>query len=413
MPELSNNQPMRIMVVDDSKVQLQFAVDLCTAQGWSVVEMASDGLEALLKLKQLGDESLDLLLLDLEMPGLNGIDLLQELARLKLTLPICILSSRELGLLESVSQMGLQLGLNIIQAIQKPLQEQALKSLRFSPQVQINAAITSLSSEDFQAARGNLQTRYTPCVSLDTGLIHHLVARLVWIHPQLGMLSPRQYALEIQSDRLFLQTMQQHHEEVFAQIQSWKSSGSSMAVQLDLPWQSMSRALHARNLLNQIQDLGILETKLTFEIEMPLNDGEFTQHLSALNLLRIQNVGLAIRDCALEFDWVKQVRQVPFNHLVLACDALAQREHDSLLPILLENTVRLARQLNMNVHAEGLNTLQDWTFLRQMGCHSAQGALAGNLMRAEDVIPWMKENLASLRQLAEQAHSVPSSIAHH
>lgn len=401
-----SNKPITVMIVDDSRVQLQFAVDLCQQQGWSVTDTASDGMEALLKLKKIGAELPDLLLLDLEMPGLNGVSLLQELARLHLHIPILILSSRELSLLDSARQMAQHAGLNVIQIAQKPLRAEVLQTLSLtdldkvtqSPEVHQTELLTSLSQ---------LQTVYTPSVSIETGLIHHISAQLAWVHPQQGLQHPRVEASAWQDEKEFLLAMEQHQNNVFAQIQEWNASGLSLTVQLELPLQHIQTALHARSLLNQLSQYGILEHKICFEIPLSTGKPPPLSSLGALNLLRIQNIGLAIRDFNLEFNWVTPIRSVPFNHLILSDEPLNNHQFDPRLGTLCQHSISLAHQLQMTVHAEGVSRLADWQFLHQQHCDSAQGPLISPALSANEIRPWIKENLTRLRQLAIECIEPP------
>jgi EAL domain-containing protein (putative c-di-GMP-specific phosphodiesterase class I) len=399
--EKFTSKPIHVMVVDDSKVQLQFAVDLCTEQGWLVVDTASDGMEALLKLKNFDPEHIDLLILDLEMPGLNGIDLLQELTRLHTNIPILILSSRELSLLEAVYQMGKSAGLNIVQVVQKPLHSQVLRSLKIA---QIKKSIQSLaiSKEELLAGFPQLKTVYIPSISIETGLIHHLSAHLAWPHPQYGLLLPAVYAQKWQNEKEFLRLIEVHHLEVFTQMQRWNSNGLSLAVKLELPLSHILSPLHARSILNQIQLRNLINSKITFEVSMAGTNPVQHHHMAALTLLRLHNIGLALRDHSFQFEWVRHIRTIPFSLLILSENLLNNWSNDVLISTLCHQSIALAHQLKMAVHAEGLDQNSEWTILHQHHCDSAQGALIGEPLFADEVVPWLKENQASLRQLAQQ-----------
>lgn len=398
----SSSKSISVMVVDDSNVQRQFAVDLCLAQGWSVVDTASDGMEALLKLKKNGAEHLDLLLLDLEMPGLNGIDLLQELARLHLNMSILILSSRELSLIESVGQMAQQSGLNVIQVVQKPLRAEDLQALNIS-RTYASAPQLEISREELLDAIPTFQTLYLPCVSLDTGFIHHLAAKLTWQHPQQGLLFPSTYAMAWQAEKEFLRAMAQHQKTVFTQIQNWSTCGLSLAVQIELPLHNIQTPLHARTILNEAQQLGITASKLSFEIPIISdNPQELVNSVGALNLLRIQNIGLALCEHTLDFEWVRHMRNIPFSQLTLSDKLLKKRSQDQFIPIFCQHSIALAHDLNMTIHAEGLETLDDWKYLYQLHCNTAQGPFIGSILSADNVFPWIKVNQSVLRSLAEE-----------
>ena len=87
------------------------------------VETATDGIEAL---ERLGGDPFDLVLTDLEMPRLNGFELLQDIRRRSATrdLPVMVLTSRSGAKHESLAR---QLGAS--QFLAKPVQEDQLLAL--------------------------------------------------------------------------------------------------------------------------------------------------------------------------------------------------------------------------------------------------------------------------------------------
>src|SRR5579864_7160305 len=66
-----------ILIVDDNEQHRQLSRDLLRAHGYSV-DMASDGVEALSKIRE---RQPDLVLLDIKMPGISGLDVAQTVRR--------------------------------------------------------------------------------------------------------------------------------------------------------------------------------------------------------------------------------------------------------------------------------------------------------------------------------------------
>ena len=81
----------KILVVDDDAMVRRMAKMFLGKAGYQVLE-ADSGAEALDRLQQ---EQVDLILLDVEMPGLNGPETLLRLRRLKLEAPVYFLSGSE------------------------------------------------------------------------------------------------------------------------------------------------------------------------------------------------------------------------------------------------------------------------------------------------------------------------------
>ena len=83
----------KILVVDDDAMNLRLAEKFLKKSGYQVVQ-AHSGEECLIKLKY---ENVDLILLDIEMPGLNGIQTIQKIRQENLAVrtPICFLSASE------------------------------------------------------------------------------------------------------------------------------------------------------------------------------------------------------------------------------------------------------------------------------------------------------------------------------
>lgn len=82
-------KPMRILVVDDDKDFTESMGELIELEGHQPV-LAYNGVEALKIFKQ---NNIDIILLDIRMPGLNGIETLTEIRKLNLSVPVVIMTA--------------------------------------------------------------------------------------------------------------------------------------------------------------------------------------------------------------------------------------------------------------------------------------------------------------------------------
>src|SRR5579875_2900199 len=117
-----------VLIVDDSGVQRGIGAALCRELRIPKVHEAGNGREALALLEKL-PAAPALLIIDLEMPMMDGPELLAELGGRGTRAPIILASSRERALMNSVQDMGTALGLRIVGALQKPLTLASLGAL--------------------------------------------------------------------------------------------------------------------------------------------------------------------------------------------------------------------------------------------------------------------------------------------
>jgi CheY-like chemotaxis protein len=105
MNDISPGNPRRtVLVVDDSPVMLRYLQTILEVAAYRV-ETAGDGEAALERLREGGHA--DVVLLDLEMPGMGGLETLQHLTRLRPELPVIICSGVDDPLvMESASSLG-------------------------------------------------------------------------------------------------------------------------------------------------------------------------------------------------------------------------------------------------------------------------------------------------------------------
>src|ERR1700683_2251291 len=116
-----------MLIVDDSSVQRQHAAALCREVGNKLINEASNGSEAL-KLLSMLVLLPNVMIVDLEMPGMDGVELIQQLQQRELGISLIVASSRESVLIESVKTMGQALGLNVLDGLQKALMLPGLRS---------------------------------------------------------------------------------------------------------------------------------------------------------------------------------------------------------------------------------------------------------------------------------------------
>src|SRR5690606_9030874 len=129
LPELPDAVRQRKgLIVEDSPFQRELLCTLLREFGIEDVQQVADGCAALVKLREYRDE-LPLLLVDLEMPEMNGIELLQCLIEEQIRAEVLIISGREEALISTVEGMLHAAGMPLLGSLHKPIVGQDLYRL--------------------------------------------------------------------------------------------------------------------------------------------------------------------------------------------------------------------------------------------------------------------------------------------
>ena len=94
------------------------------------------------------------------------------------------------------------------------------------------------------------------------------------------------------------------------------------------------------------------------------------------------------------------VKRLP-QQVLIVDDSELQRQFTAELcgDILLESALDIAGKLGLGVVAEGVETLQDWMLLRDLGCGEVQGYFVAKPMPGDALLAWWRSNDARLRDL--------------
>ncbi len=181
-----------VLIVDDSAAQRAYAVALCHELGIADIHEAGNGQEALALLSALPAPP-DLLIIDLEMPTMDGPELLVHLRERGLESPIIVVSSREQSLLHSVKDMGIGMGLCLLGALQKPLHLESFSNIlrnwdSVADRRKQSARALPLEPDELHTGmdRGEIVVHYQPQIAVRSGDVHGVEALARWNHPTLG-----------------------------------------------------------------------------------------------------------------------------------------------------------------------------------------------------------------------------------
>lgn len=404
-----NRLPQHLLVIDDSEVQRQFMAELCSDMGIDNVLQAVDGFDAIAQLKT--NPQIEAIVLDLEMPGMDGVQVLHELVRLGLDPAVIVASARESVLLNVVESMGKSLGLRLLGVLQKPLlREQLMSSLSRFSAVQLRTESDEqqpqgphLDEQDVERAlhNGEFVAYFQPKVALDSGQLKGVEALIRWQHPEHGLLAPASFIELVERSQYISQVTLQMLDMSLAHCRQWHALDLPLSFSINVSARSLADSRLADAIIDRVAASGIATHFVILEITESAIMTDLSTTLGTLARLRLKGFGLSVDDYGTGFSCMLQLSRVPCSELKVDRAFVNGASQNLHLRILLESALDIARKLSLRVVAEGVETREDWQLLRSLGCGEAQGYFLAKPMPGDALLPWWRANQGRIRLLGE------------
>ena len=377
-----------VLIVEDHPFQHEYLLNLFRDQGNIRVEAARDGNEAYELLKK---QAFDLVLTDLLMPGMDGIQLIQRMSLLASKPALAIMSAASRRMIISASVMAQSMGLTVVGQLSKPVVPAGVSSLMSNLDTFMKSdkpAVRDplrLGRETLREAmfNGELQAWFQPKKSLSDGNIVAAEALARWVHPEHGLLMPADFlpslvkwGLEKELLMLFIK------QTITAQAQ-WSSQGHEIPVSINLPTHLLDDDDLADTLHDYVRAEGGTPAKLGFELMECSTTQDISKYYAGACRLRMKGFGLAQDDFGQGFSSYFNLVSTPFTELKIDRALVQGCNENEELAQALTSIVALGRQLGLTVVAEGVETAQELALLRKINCTQVQGFLISHAVSSD------------------------------
>ncbi|GAC21279.1 sensor domain-containing phosphodiesterase [Paraglaciecola arctica] len=269
--------------------------------------------------------------------------------------------------------------------------------LPFSPELEERysrrlAIITELKNT-LEHAIGELSLNYQPKLDLQKGKVTHVEALIRWTNARLGFVSPEVF-IGIAEQAGFIEN-----------ITSWvinraiDDAAKFRDAKVDV---SVAINLSAKDIMDPAllpRVLGLLKAKnlstecLSFEITEGDLVKDHDKAISHLQAFRDQGFEIAIDDFGTGYSSMAYLQNLPVNTLKVDKSFVLKLHQQDGDQKIVKTVISLAHSFDMNVVAEGVETIEALTLLAEWGCELAQGYYICKPTPADNFITWYNENL--------------------
>lgn len=381
----------RVLIVEDHPFQCRSLAALFESVGHFEVDIAWDGASAL---QRLAASSFDLLLTDLMMPHMDGIQLIQALAHLPSPPALALMSAASRRMLIGAGQVAKNLGLCVVGLLPKPLGARNLLELRESLNERVEQARTfrtrptgCRAPQTLASALGNgeIQAWFQPKKALHDGNIVGAEALVRWVHPAEGLLMPRDFLADIEHAELEVQLLTSMLAQTLKAQAQWTRIGHPLPVSINLPTHLLDQEGLIERLLAQVRLSRARPRHITFELTESSTTQQSSNYYAGACRLRMMGFGLAQDDFGKGYSSYFNLVSTPFTELKIDRSLIHGCADNEQQASAVLSIVQLGRELNMVTVAEGVETRAELEVLRRMQCHQVQGFIVSPAVSADEI----------------------------
>ena len=365
--------------------------------GASEVTEVPDGHSALRCFQDTYTRTIDVAIIGLALPGMDGLELIRHLAALPCGARLIVFGAQAANLMFSVETMAQAYGIDLLGTMTEPLSAPLLASLleQFSPPQPL---VSRPPGPTFSFAEVGLGLKarqfepfFQPKIELETGQVKGLEAFARWRHPEHGVLGPSS----------FIDALEQHKridlldwtmiEKSIERCRAFHDKAIPISISINLARETLAHPAFMQQIASCVSRHRMMPEYITFELpesSVLTTDPHFLERLLRL---RMAGYGLAIDDYGTGRSNLQLLARIPFSELKIDRSFVDGASKKRALGTVLGSCLGLARSLERMSVAVGVETKQDWDFLQGLGCTYAQGFHIAMPMDAAAFPGWLED----------------------
>jgi EAL domain-containing protein (putative c-di-GMP-specific phosphodiesterase class I) len=323
------------------------------------------------------------LVVDLQMPDMDGLEILRELAQRKCSSKIVVVSGMDRRLLDTARRLGTELGLRMAGALEKPVRAAALKDMLSSIRLSDGELTASALSDGIAA--GRLMLVYQPKVDIITRQVVGVEA-LARLRDERGRIIPPDVFIPLAERTDLIDPLTNWvAEHAIDQAGRWRRAGMSLQVAVNLS----AKNIHDRQLPDLIATkcrmAEVPPETITLELTETAAMQDVATLLEVLGRFRLKGFHLSIDDFGTGYSSIAQLMKLPFTELKIDKSFVTEMDRARDAAIVTKTIIDLARNLGLATVAEGVEGEAALGMLTEFGCEVAQGYLFSRPVEADAI----------------------------
>lgn len=222
-------------------------------------------------------------------------------------------------------------------------------------------------------AAGQLQVLYQPRVNLLNSKIMGAEALLRFHHPELGMVSPSEFIPIVEKLNLIHDIGEWVLLQACKQLQLWLDNGIDFRMSVNVSARQLDCEDFVWQLQNVLEETGVCPNNLEIEITEGVLVSHSEQASNALLAIKEMGVKISLDDFGAGYSSLNYLKRFAINVLKIDRSFVMDIGKNTDSEVIVQAVIGLAKNLNLEVTAEGIETSAQLQFLKDSGCHEGQG----------------------------------------
>jgi len=394
---------LNFLVVDDDDFQRHMVVQILQSIEAKSVCSAENGKHALDLIHQ-NNQPIDVVICDLHMPEMDGLEFLRHLSQEQHNIDIIIASALGDKLLVSAGKMAKMYGNRLLGVVEKPIMPEQIKEFiaKFkrpdSRRQQLDLPLNFCLEETLEGVRARqFEPYFQPKIEMDTGHLAGAEVLARWIHPEHGVVNPYAFVPQLEQsghvdDLTFLM-----FEKSAVVCRELHDRGIQVSMSVNLSQSSLNDTSLADKITEAARNNGVDPRYMALEITETMAMTDVASALENLARLAMNGFSLSIDDYGTGYSSLQQLTRIPFSELKIDQSFIKDLADNETSRIIVESSIDMAHKLKAKSVAEGIETEHDRDMLKQMGCDIGQGFFFAKPMDSRSFIDYcLKSQLSSV-----------------